>query len=90
MRFRDPLERIAARLCLMHQLDVDGDETAASRPLQVSQALLGQMTNLSRQSVHHALHDLVAAGAINMEFRALTVRDPTVLARLGDIEDVAA
>ena len=48
------------------------------------------MTNLSRQSVHRALHDLVDAGAISMEFRALTVRNPTVLARLGDIEDVAA
>ena len=78
----NPVGRVAAKLLALRRLQEHSDATAAAAPLRVSQRELAGLTALSRQSVSRVLHDLVAARAVTVGFKAIDILDRERLERI--------
>jgi hypothetical protein len=63
------------RLAVLHGMHAGGDVVR----LQLSQASLAAMLQANRQAVHKELKVLAAAGAIGLEYNAMTVLDQGAL-----------
>ena len=83
----NPLSRVAAKLLALRRLQEKADAAAAAAPLRVSQRELAGLTALSRQSVSRVLHDLVAARAVTVGFKAIKIVDLDRLERLAAAPD---
>jgi CRP-like cAMP-binding protein len=83
----NPLSRVAAKLLALRRLQEKADAAAAAAPLRVSQRELAGLTALSRQSVSRVLHDLVAARAVTVGFKAVKIVDLDRLERIASAPD---
>lgn len=82
---RNPSARIAARLYHLHHIDLEGDRALTNASVQISQALLAQMTDLSRPTVNRVLHELARVGIVGLGFRSIVILDVAALAALADL-----
>lgn len=77
-------QRLARRLWWMVH-GFGSHPTRATRRLCVAQEVLAQMMGCSRQSVHAALHELEAQGALRRVYRGLEVVDVDRLRELAEL-----
>ncbi|MGD9508083.1 MAG: Crp/Fnr family transcriptional regulator [Geminicoccaceae bacterium] len=82
--------RVASRLHHIRRLDLEGDSALSQGGLQMSQALLARITQLSRATVNRVLGDMAKAGIIERGFRSIAILDPVRLARLADLDEDGA
>jgi CRP/FNR family transcriptional regulator, cyclic AMP receptor protein len=76
------VSRMAAKLLALRRLQERSDAAAAAAPLRISQRELAGLTALSRQAVSQVLHDLVAARAVTVGFKAIGILDLERLERI--------